>query len=48
MEMVKVPTATVLAKFKAFEIKNTKAIKGGDGDEDNGEGIIGSTDIVDA
>lgn len=41
------PTPVVLAKFKAFEVKNTKVIKGGDGEEDPDDGIIGSTDIID-
>lgn len=40
---------TTLAKFKAFEVKNTKAIKGGDGEEDpDPNGLIGSSEIGDA
>jgi hypothetical protein len=38
---------TTLAKFKVFEVKNTKAIKGGDGEgEPDPNGVIGSSDFI--
>jgi hypothetical protein len=39
---------TALAKFQAFEIKNISQIKGGDGEEPDPNGVIGSDDIADA
>lgn len=37
-----------LSKFQIFEVKNLKAIKGGDGEEPDPNGVIGSDDIADA
>ena len=36
-----------LAMFKSFEINNPELIKGGDGDDENGDGIIGSDELGD-
>lgn len=45
MEMELNPT--VFAKFKAFEVKNTNAIKGGDGEGDGDDDGIGTSDLGD-
>lgn len=39
---------TTLAKFQAFAISNIKHIKGGDGEDPDPNGLIGSDDIADA